>query len=1382
MNMLSFNSLVCWQITLTLLHVSWIGLVIGLIAALANAVLRNSTANRSYWLNFASLLLFAASLPITFAIVRGVTVEVPAALIVAETPVAELVSLIPPSIDAHAFSTPPTDVADFAPPSPQLLPSDAEISAAVPTPTLLQSSPSAWERVTSIGHAAAPFVAILYAIGVALMFVKLAYGVRVSRKLRSTSQPVSDATILARLAEQAKKLSLRITPIVAYGEHTAVPIVVGLLRPMILIPAAMVNGLTIEQLESVLTHELAHLRRCDHLMIVVQRVLEAILFFHPVTWYLSHRLHDDRETSCDDLVLSIGGDRLQYAQSLLRVAELRLAVQPQHIALAADGQRPSKLRQRIARLLGDSESDSVRMGSIWPAATVLLFLLGAIASLSSSIRPAIANVQEDVELDYEAVLKLAGKAYENPAPITTAHVRFRIAELSHGLQKEMTSEKCRQLLSESGVTLQPDKLKDLLGSLIRDPNQLDAKPWTNVDLYQGEPGIRTTTSTSTNGPDYWIGGQWSYRWDSAKSQASLLRREDDRFHNDERLDEFLRNRRMTFANLKFQKPISIRKDGEKILLQFDRNSALEQETTLDAVSGRIHSVANSSHGVVIQERLQLGWRAFNDDIWLPTIIAELRYRRGDLDHCRFIVIEDASFNQPLPDDVFRFGVPAGSVISDKRVGLNQTYTLSSDVADVTSDEQLAAAKAPLSDASDEIQNPQSDANKLSLARKKNSVLRTPDKLPTDVAQDADGDVLPVGVVQRFGSTRFRTDATAWQTVRFSENGEWVWCKGNRLSVIHRETGHVVKQNDLGLAEISVSAVAMSPEANRVVLAGVTGSVNEHVSHIVLLNSNTADPIAKFNWKSGSTIPSAIAISRDGKKVLSINYRDVRLWDLETGEQLKQHNSGTPLKDAAFSPDGTKIVLVGDDGALTDGSLFWDLSSDTEPKRLQTQIVRQLSTSFSPDGRYFATSAIFEKDGVRLWDGKTGTLIRQFKANGTTAHADGGFCFSPDNTTLIVPGIDSNVIELWDVESGKLERSIQMPGPRSVTITSDGKWLAVGDSQRLCVIDLQSAINAVEPIEGHLRSVAAVRFLGRDKVLTVDQANLLCVWDMATGKYLTGQEMTGLVYDGAVAVSADKAILAINPVGKQMHVLEAATGKTRFALPGHGDYGSARALSFSPDGKSILSFGDNSKLCTWDSATGVEQSSFALEIPGYTYPTPRPWDHLSSAIFSHDGKSLYVNFGTTLFQFDTTDGHLVGKAETPNLHVMAVSPNGQWIATFEYSNGTGEEQRQIDTMRLRDTKTLEVVFEIPHIEGLAATCQFSADSQLIAWSRSGSNVSSLVEIVDLDTKKLVAQIPQRSPAAALQFSADSEIIVTGNRDSTATVWKIDAFPVGRSVSQ
>ncbi len=243
----TFNSLVCWQITLTLLHVSWVGLVVGLVAAASNRVMRNSAASRRYAMNFLSLLVLAASLPVTFAIVRSGADAIPGTEPMALNSIEEAALLIPHAIGTSLPALPPASDIGIA---SHVLHSSTSSGqpATILTPAVNYGTPSAWDRARSVGHSAAPFVAILYVIGVALMFIKLAIGVRVSRRLRSASVAMNDPTILSRMVEQGKKLSLRIMPGIAYCEHTAIPIVVGLLRPMILVPAAMVNGLTIEQL------------------------------------------------------------------------------------------------------------------------------------------------------------------------------------------------------------------------------------------------------------------------------------------------------------------------------------------------------------------------------------------------------------------------------------------------------------------------------------------------------------------------------------------------------------------------------------------------------------------------------------------------------------------------------------------------------------------------------------------------------------------------------------------------------------------------------------------------------------------------------------------------------------------------------------------------------------------------------------------------------------------------------------------------------------------------------------------------------------------------------------------------------------------------------
>ena len=101
------------------------------------------------------------------------------------------------------------------------------------------------------------------------------------------------------------------------------PSVVGWIRPVILLPAATLLGLTPEQLEAVLAHEFAHIRRYDYLVNILQMVVETLLFYHPAVWWTSARIRHERELCCDDLAVSSCGDPLCYARALTKLERLR---------------------------------------------------------------------------------------------------------------------------------------------------------------------------------------------------------------------------------------------------------------------------------------------------------------------------------------------------------------------------------------------------------------------------------------------------------------------------------------------------------------------------------------------------------------------------------------------------------------------------------------------------------------------------------------------------------------------------------------------------------------------------------------------------------------------------------------------------------------------------------------------------------------------------------------------------------------------------------------------------------------------------------------------------------------------------------------------------
>jgi len=128
-----------------------------------------------------------------------------------------------------------------------------------------------------------------------------------------------------------------------------VPTVVGWLRPVVLAPVAALAGLPPEHVEALLAHELAHIRRHDYLVNILQSIAEALLFYHPAVWWVSGHIRAERELCCDDVAVAVSGDVLTYASALAVLESNR----PAHAnpALAANG---GSLADRIGRLLGQS--------------------------------------------------------------------------------------------------------------------------------------------------------------------------------------------------------------------------------------------------------------------------------------------------------------------------------------------------------------------------------------------------------------------------------------------------------------------------------------------------------------------------------------------------------------------------------------------------------------------------------------------------------------------------------------------------------------------------------------------------------------------------------------------------------------------------------------------------------------------------------------------------------------------------------------------------------------------------------------------------------------------------------------------------------------------
>src|SRR5262245_43953338 len=259
-----------------------------------------------------------------------------------------------------------------------------------------------------------PTLMLAWLIGVALLSLRRLTGWLWIQRLRTHGVSPAHENFRSMAARLSRRL--HISRAVALLESTLVevPTVIGFLKPVILLPASAIGALAPHQLEAILAHELAHIRRHDYLVNLMQTLVETVLFYHPAVWWLSYRIRVERENCCDDLAVSLCGDPVAYASALADLEALRSGPAPDHhIAMAATG---GSLLLRVRRLLGAPSSHAGR-GPAWLAGSVALLLVGGIALGADGRRekPVVVSQPAPAQLA-ESTLERAANMLRTAAP------------------------------------------------------------------------------------------------------------------------------------------------------------------------------------------------------------------------------------------------------------------------------------------------------------------------------------------------------------------------------------------------------------------------------------------------------------------------------------------------------------------------------------------------------------------------------------------------------------------------------------------------------------------------------------------------------------------------------------------------------------------------------------------------------------------------------------------------------------------------------------------------------------------------------------------------------------------------------------------------------
>src|SRR5471032_1820873 len=361
-----------------LLNFLWQGLLIGWGAALALHLLRGARPQTRYAVACAAMLLCAA-LPLA-------------------------------SIASHMMDAYGARDANAAPP-PATFNFSIDGAAALPAmPALLHGgwrSLLKWDLSGQLG-----WIVLLWSCGAALMTLRLTIGLQWVSEQTSSSRYRRDPYWQRRLSELARRFDIERHVRLGVSDLLDSPITAGCWRPIVLVPTALVSGMPPDLLEALLAHELAHIKRHDYLVNLIQSAIEILLFYHPSVWALLRRIRIEREQVADDLAVAMLGQPQRLAQALSELDRFQFATT--QLAHAAHG---GNLMSRIKRLLRpDVEPIS------WKIAIPLLGLCAASAVFYVQAAPQSIVVSDTPAISSAAVVAEAAPvvASSNSATVVSA--------------------------------------------------------------------------------------------------------------------------------------------------------------------------------------------------------------------------------------------------------------------------------------------------------------------------------------------------------------------------------------------------------------------------------------------------------------------------------------------------------------------------------------------------------------------------------------------------------------------------------------------------------------------------------------------------------------------------------------------------------------------------------------------------------------------------------------------------------------------------------------------------------------------------------------------------------------------------------------------------
>jgi len=424
------------------------------------------------------------------------------------------------------------------------------------------------------------------------------------------------------------------------------------------------------------------------------------------------------------------------------------------------------------------------------------------------------------------------------------------------------------------------------------------------------------------------------------------------------------------------------------------------------------------------------------------------------------------------------------------------------------------------------------------------------------------------------------------------------------------------------------------------LSIISGSYDETIK---IWDITTGKLIRTINTNSTSiySIIRSIAITQDGRSILSGSGKALKLWDIATGNEIsifKEHSN--IVTRSVFSPNGQYMLCGGDDLKL------WDITTGDLIRRFKNLSVSS-KVDFSPDGLFALSNLDYTDSTFVLWDIASGNKIRTFKGQSFGINS---LTYSPDGLSALSTFQDSTII-LWDIASGEKIRTFKGHiHVQTIEFSPDGHYALSGSRREPYNLQLWDVYTGekIRTFTGHSQMIFSIAFSPDGQyALSTSNDSTLKLWDIATGNEIrTFTGHSGFV--GSVVFSQDGQYALSGGQDNTIKLWKISTGNKIRSFIGHS--GSIGSVAFSQDGQRILSSSSDNTVRIWDFNTGNEIAQFitfsndewvVITTEGYYNASPNGAKFINVRI----GNKVYSmdNYAETFYRPDLVQLALSGKS-------------------------------------------------------------------------------------------------------------------------------------------